>query len=379
MLVCRWADVTSAPGQKGVYQEHLCDSLYGDMPCPGDDRSPNKSHNHSFDHPFFQALCMFFGEVTCFLAFKVIVTWKRFQGKATNKAKPFNPLIFLFPACCDMTGSSIMIAGLTMTYASSFQMLRGAVMIFTGLLSVAFLNERLRKHHWFGMMFVVAGLLVIGVGDTLYGGDKGLDKTSQLTGDLLIVTSQVIIAVQMTYEQKFIVKYDVPPLQAVGWEGIWGFTVLGLLQFAFYFIPVSFSSVRPARLENVIDAVYQIGNSRTLIIATIGLILSISFFNFSGITVTKEMNATTRMVLDSVRTLFIWIVSLSIGWDSFQPLQPVGYVFLVCGTFIYYNLVFVPLWGWIMIKLSGAKPSEKKPLLFDAGSNSGQHSGEGVN
>ncbi|XP_062505776.1 solute carrier family 35 member F6-like [Corticium candelabrum] len=162
----------------------------------------------------------------------------------------------------------------------------------------------------------------------------------------------------MTYEQKFIVKYDVPPLQAVHWEGIW----------------VSFSSVRPERLENVIDAVYQIGNSRTLIIATIGLILSISFFNFSGITVTKEMNATTCMVLDSVRTLFIWIMSLSIRWESFQPLQPVGYVLLVCGTFIYHNLVFGPLWK--KIKERGAN-YEKEPLLFDKAS--GQHSGIGVN
>ena len=86
-----------------------------------------------------------------------------------------------------MTGTSVMNVGLTMTYASSYQMLRGAVMIFTGLLSVAFLRDRLRGRQWFGMMFVVVGLLVIGVGNALYGGDKGLDKTSQLTGDLLIV------------------------------------------------------------------------------------------------------------------------------------------------------------------------------------------------
>ena len=374
LVMFRWADLTSAPGQKGVYEEHLCDNLFDKVPCPDDDRSANKSHNHKFDHPFVQSLCMFFGEMTCFLAYKVIVTWKRSQGKRPVKAKPFNPLIFLFPACCDMTGTSIMNVGLTMTYASSFQMLRGAVMIFTGLLSVAFLRDRLRGRQWFGMMFVVVGLLVIGVGDALYGGDNGLDKTSQLTGDLLIVMAQIIIAVQMTYEQKFIVKYDVPPLQAVGWEGIWGLTVLGLLQFAFYFIPASFSSIRPERLENVIDAAYQIGNSRNLVLATIGLVLSISFFNFTGVTVTKEMNATTRMVLDSVRTLFIWVVSLSIPWESFQPLQPVGYVLLVCGTFIYYNLVFGPLWK----KIKGRGTNhEKEPLLFDKAS--GQHSGIGVN
>jgi len=49
--------------------------------------------------------------------------------------------------------------------------------------------------------------------------------------------------------------------------------------------------------------------------------LSIAFFNFAGISVTKELSATTRMVLDSVRTLVIWIVTLSLGWQNFQYLQ----------------------------------------------------------
>ena len=38
---------------------------------------------------------------------------------------PFNPFIFLPPALCDMTATSIQYIGLTLTFASSFQMLRG--------------------------------------------------------------------------------------------------------------------------------------------------------------------------------------------------------------------------------------------------------------
>ena len=41
--------------------------------------------------------------------------------------------IFLPPALCDMTATSVQYIGLTLTYASSFQMLRGAVIIFTGI------------------------------------------------------------------------------------------------------------------------------------------------------------------------------------------------------------------------------------------------------
>lgn len=39
-------------------------------------------------------------------------------------------------------------------------------------------------------------------------------------GDLLIVMAQVIVAIQMVLEEKFVYKHDVHPLQAVGTEGL---------------------------------------------------------------------------------------------------------------------------------------------------------------
>lgn len=42
----------------------------------------------------------------------------------------FSPLLFFVPAMLDMVATSLMYIGLTMTYASSFQMLRGAVIIY---------------------------------------------------------------------------------------------------------------------------------------------------------------------------------------------------------------------------------------------------------
>lgn len=58
-------------------------------------------------------------------------------------------------------------AGLNLTYASTFQMLRGAVVIFTGLLSVAFLNRRLRVYQWWGIFLVFLGLIVVGLADVI--------------------------------------------------------------------------------------------------------------------------------------------------------------------------------------------------------------------
>merc|ERR1712223_674679 len=85
-----------------------------------------------------------------------------------EQERSFNPLIFLPPALCDMTATSIQYIGLTLTYASSFQMLRGAVIIFTGILSVIALRRRLEWFRWTGMIFVIGGLVTVGVTDILY-------------------------------------------------------------------------------------------------------------------------------------------------------------------------------------------------------------------
>ena len=49
---------------------------------------------------------------------------------------------------------------------------------------------------------------------------------------------QIVTALQMVYEEKFVTKYNVPPLQAVGWEGIFGFSIISILLIPMYFIQV---------------------------------------------------------------------------------------------------------------------------------------------
>ena len=40
------------------------------------------------------------------------------------------------------------------------------------------------------------------------------------------------------------------------------------------------------------------------------VMVSIAFFNFSGVSITKYMSATTRKVLDTLRTMVIWICQM---------------------------------------------------------------------
>lgn len=341
--------------------------------------------------PYLQAVLMFMGEMSCLFAFKIWYYSVKCRKKDISIFGPqkFIPFVWAIPAMCDLAGTSTMYLALTWTYAASFQMLRGSVIIFTGILSVAFLGNKLKAYQWVGMFTVIVGLVTVGVGDVVFFKPSGsYDQSFVLAGDLLIVLAQIITAIQMTVEEKIIKKYDVPPLQGVGWEGVFGFSVLLVLLVPMYFIPWHLPATQDfwqetTRFEDSIDALLQIFNSPLLLVATIGLIISIAFFNFAGLTVTQKMSATTRMVLDSVRTIFIWIISLSLGWQQFEPLQPVGYIILFVGTCIYYNLIFMPLIRWIRkrmaYKLDGGyeadRDAEKKPLLHPTPINS-EWSGE---
>lgn len=314
----------------------------------------------NFDHPFFQSCSMFLGELLCLLAFKAIYSYYVYKQDTLADVRElvrgnrnFNPLVFIPPAMCDMVATSLMYIGLNLTYASSFQMLRGSVIIFVALLSVAFLNRTILPREWFAIVLIMMGLTVVGVSDFASPGNETKDVNSVITGDMLIVMAQIITAVQMIYEEKYVTKLDIPALQAVGWEGFFGFVTLAVLQVPFYYIYVGkpFADNARGTLEDFPDAVTQLANNHLLIFALLGTILSIAFFNFAGISVTKEMSATTRMVLDTVRTLFIWLISLALGWQEFHSLQIFGFSLLIFGLCVYNNLMpsasSLPTYYWL--------------------------------
>ena len=197
---------------------------------------------------------MFVGEMMCMVAHHVVIWWwrrKAQQGWSDPEPEPtpFSPLVFLPPALCDITAVSIQLIGLTLTYAASFQMLRGAVIIFTGILSRIVLKKQIFGYKWVGILFVISGLVTVGICDVLYsnsggGGEhnsttavekgpyfnaeylrnitpgeyiaeKNKSSSDIMLGDILIVGAQVIVASQVVYEEKFVTKYNVPALQ--GW------------------------------------------------------------------------------------------------------------------------------------------------------------------
>lgn len=83
-------------------------------------------------------------------------------------------------------------------------------------------------------------------------------------GDGLIIFAQILSSTQMIVEEKFVSGSNVSPLQAVGWEGIFGFITLSILLFPMYFIKIKTGKIFDSpdnRIEDAIDGYYQIKNS----------------------------------------------------------------------------------------------------------------------
>lgn len=111
---------------------------------------------------------MFIGESGCLVVYYTSYYISTKRGEEPSVAgEGFKPYILLLPALCDLTATSMLYLGLTLTYASVAQMMRGAVIIFTGLLARVVLKQRFNKHNLLGMFLIVIGLLYVGFSSTL--------------------------------------------------------------------------------------------------------------------------------------------------------------------------------------------------------------------
>jgi len=294
------------------------------------------STSRAFQHPAVQTLAMFIGETLCILAFLVVLRRERGHVSAEDeKRKKFPIYTFALPAMCDMTATTLMYIGLLLTHPSVYQMLRGMIVVFTGILSWLFLDRKLYTFHKIGMLLIVIGTAIVGLSSIINHDDKST-ASNPLLGDIFVVSAQLVAAVQMVVEEKFIGQYDVHPLQVVGNEGMWGAGVTTIVLFVLYWIP-------PARhRDNSLDAAYQIKNNIFLQLALLGSIFSISFFNFFGISVTKYLSATHRTTIDASRVFLVWIASLLIKWERFEWLQLIGFFVLLAGTSMFNEVYRLP-------------------------------------
>jgi drug/metabolite transporter (DMT)-like permease len=293
----------------------------------------------------------------------------------TTEARPpltgWSTFLLAIPSSCDIAGTTLMNVGLLFVAASIYQMTRGALVLFVGLFSVLFLKRQLHAYHWFSLFIVVLGVAVVGLAGALFpGGDKnspasaaGGSKTDMplllaardlatqalapevlrtITGILLIAIAQIFTATQFCVEEWILEHYALEPLRVVGWEGVFGFSATILAQTILHF-SVGVTERGQHGYFDARSGYGQVLSNRIIAVTSVLIMVSIGGFNFFGLSVTRSISATSRSIIDTCRTLFIWIVSLGLGWESFKWLQVVGFALLVYGTFLFNDMVRPPI------------------------------------
>ncbi|KAJ3891380.1 hypothetical protein GG344DRAFT_88311 [Lentinula edodes] len=350
-------------------------SKWQDMQCVENCDDPDPSRRILYEQPVWQTLQMF-----RFLP--VIYTWfrsKRLQPvqlqdsesseaslsnvKLVPASRPLSGwsiLLLWIPAACDLTGTTLMNVGLLYTPVSIYQMTRGSLVLFVGFLSVVFLRRRLWLYQWTSLIIVMGGVALVGFSGSLIkdtvkealnsllvkaNGNADLpppestetpEATTVLVGVFFILFAQVFTATQFVVEG----HYSVPPLVAVGYEGLFGVITI-LVFFPILAIPaVSSKSI----FFDIPRGWHQMVDTPSVLWSGVVIACSIALFNYFGLSVTRHVSATARSLVDTCRTLVIWLVSLGLGWEKLlwpiSLLQVLGFGLLV--YFLFNNLVAVP-------------------------------------
>ncbi|KAL9125140.1 MAG: hypothetical protein Q9217_005607 [Psora testacea] len=401
----------------------VCNTLlskYQDLQCVANCDSHNPKEIRRFSMPVIQTAQMFVGEMGCWLVVFAHYLYKRFRspsapllqggytavnghepglesddegneelGRSFGSLEAHNPIakslipnaedrrqlvgwrviLLALPACCDITGTTLMNVGLLFVAASIYQMTRGALVLFVGLFSVIFLRRKLALYQWSALFVVVFGVAIVGLAGAIAPNPqaqpepRSLLKTglhnaraiaSEVTatakpsealytiiGVLMIALAQIFTAAQFVLEEWILEQYALEPLKVVGWEGVFGFviTVIGMI-----ILHLAIGRTEKGR-NGYFDAVEgwrEITHYRAIAVSSVLIMISIGGFNFFGLSVTRSVSATARSTIDTCRTLFIWIVSLGLGWETFKWLQIVGFALLVYGTFLFNDIVRPP-------------------------------------
>ncbi|OAP58147.1 hypothetical protein AYL99_07237 [Fonsecaea erecta] len=290
------------------------------------------------------------------------------------------------PACCDIAGTTLMNVGLLFVAASIYQMTRGALVLFVGLFSVLFLKRKLYLYHWVSLVIVVLGVALVGLAGAISSGDKNSSAPKEGSAELvrhtilaarevivsavdpsvlrtvlgifLIAFAQIFTATQFCLEEWILEHYALEPLKVVAWEGFFGFIVTVAIQVILH-LAVGITKAGKYGYFDAEEGYRQVFNNRAIGISSLAIMVSIGGFNFFGLSVTRSISATSRSIIDTCRTLFIWIVSLGLGWESFKWLQVAGFALLVYGTFMFNDLVRPP----IKALLPQRREGEREELL----------------
>ncbi|KAH8417390.1 hypothetical protein KR222_010155 [Zaprionus bogoriensis] len=311
---------------------------------------------HHFQHPVVLTLLMFLGELVCFAVYKLMHTLMSLRGPfsaeqehiLTRGSNQLHPLSMLLPALLRTIASILLFTGLFLTYATSFQMIRGVALIFVGFFGTMFLNQTLSCRHWlaiFTMSCGIVDILALDVQRVEYDQQTipYTDHNAILTGDLLIIIAEILHAFLYVYEEKHLKAMDLIPIQAAGWQSIFGVGITIGMAICFNFVPAvaPFNVSSRGVFDDLGDLLPQIRGNTLLILALIAFACSCAVYNCVGMSIAKFSSSGNRLLADGIRVYFIWAFVIVSEWEIINLITIMGLLILQMGIVMYRQAIFL--------------------------------------
>jgi len=232
-------------------------------------------------------------------------------------------------------------------------MMRGFIVIVTAAMAMIFLGKKQYAHHFISMILITGGVTMVGAFNIIYSEDKKDGGESKSTptkplGIILLLIAQLFTGGQFITEEKLLSGYYLDPFYAVGLEGMFGCIVFAIILPIMQYVDCGTGDMwdqlcTNGHLEDTPKAFSDMGYNSNILIESIGIIISIACFNACGVAVTKYASAPQRSTVDTCRTLFIWVISMMLGFESFIWQELLGFFLLVLGTLIYNEIIVIPI------------------------------------
>lgn len=309
-----------------------------------------------FQKPWYQVWFMFLGMAMVGPIQFLYRCVQRAQGRELSNLGNSRKSIALIsvPAFCDLLATFCQNFALVYTPVSIWQMLRGSICVFCAMQRYFYFKEKPKCHQTVGIALVVLGLCIDGIASILTpsSSDGGADTSTGMkcVGIAFVLVAQFIQAWQTVVEEKLLHGVECDALYVVFLEGAWG-----LLFTTVIFMPLAqaLPGNDGAGVHEDIwpEEFYMVGHSASLVGITCVYVVVIMLYNVFGMVICDETEATTRNVIDAVRTLCVWLLAVvlqfidptygeKLGWWSIFEL--LGFAVLTLGLFVYYDVISLP-------------------------------------
>ncbi len=320
---------------------------------------------YGFKHSIGMGQEMFIGEILALFSLVVPMIWnkKREQGYFTHFKSEHRILkeetapgilVIGLGGALDSLASCLEVLAILIFPSTYYVLMKNGSILFTAIFSIVFLKKELYRHHWLGILIIFLGFSIITLSNFLNGNNDsgGKDSKSTVLGLSLMLLSLIFSSFQFVYQEYLFRKYAVDPKRLVGSEGIVGCLILTAVLAGTSFITCRNKDMCDEGMpfDSPAQAILFIAANFRVLVAGLIAILGVMIFNVSGVTLTKMVSAIFRRMIDSFRTILIWIISWMLGLDEINlrsfATEMIGLALLLVGNMVFTEIIEVNILGF---------------------------------